>query len=323
MPDREAHLYARMLVLLVLHCTSRLSAIRSNSVHMLLAKSSPSGRRLEMARKEIADEALLERQATLVELPVMFSDEPDESSFDFDRWAAHRGSSRYGRLLLGILLGVTTRRISFTVLTLVAFSGLVGLYAQMSTMDPSLPEVQLPLTPFELTAPVLGLLLVFRTNTAYDRFDKGSDASWALTGQVRSVMRQLAVYTASPSFPASERQAAIEMVDAIGLLHGWLMEGYLRGEPLAGEQLALLRLTLGDRVSRSRIDRLPDGLTPAAALAALSMGLMRRLPSLEVNERIAVDAELTGVTTELADCEKLLRTPIPLGYTRYSVRVCP
>lgn len=35
---------------------------------------------------------------------------------------------------------------------------------------------------------------------------------------------------------------------------------------------------------------------------------------------IAIDSQLTGVTNSLGVCEKLLRTPIPLGYTRYSVR---
>ena len=48
-----------------------------------------------------------------------------------------------------------------------------------------------------------------------------------------------------------------------------------------------------------------------AALAELSM---------TDQERIALDDELAVVTCALAKCEKMLRTPIPLGYTRYSVR---
>ena len=47
---------------------------------------------------------------------------------------------------------------------------------------------------------------------------------------------------------------------------------------------------------------------------------MNRLPSIEVNERIAVDGQLSELTQSLGQCEKLLRTPIPLGYTRYAVR---
>lgn len=70
---------------------------------------------------------------------------------------------------------MTSRRISATVLALLIFSAAVDGYAKLAASDPNLPEFVLPLTPFELTAPVLGLLLVFRTNTAYERFNAGCD----------------------------------------------------------------------------------------------------------------------------------------------------
>ena len=69
----------------------------------------------------------------------------------------------------------------------------------------------------------------------------------------------------------------------------------------------------------SRIARQPR-LTPYLAISAISLGMSQRLPSLTDQERIAVDDELDRITSSLAKCEKLLRTPIPLGYTRYSVR---
>jgi predicted membrane chloride channel (bestrophin family) len=101
---------------------------------------------------------------------------------------------------------VTTRRISGTVSALFVFSAAVDSYAKLAASDPNLPEFVLPLTPFELTAPVLGLLLVFRTNTAYERFNRGSDASWEVTGRFRSVVRQLVMYSAAPSVPEKERE---------------------------------------------------------------------------------------------------------------------
>ena len=45
-----------------------------------------------------------------------------------------------------------------------------------------------------------------------------------------------------------------------------------------------------------------------------------RLPSLTDQERIALDESLAAVSGDLGKCESFLRTPIPLGYTRYSVR---
>ena len=46
----------------------------------------------------------------------------------------------------------------------------------------------------------------------------------------------------------------------------------------------------------------------------------RRLPGLTDQEQIALDDALASVSTSLAKCEEILATPIPLGYTRYSVR---
>jgi hypothetical protein len=89
----------------------------------------------------------------------------------------------------------------------------------------------------------------------------------------------------------------------------------------------LLRTALGVRSADeasggeelSRLARQPR-LTPYLAISAISLGMSQRLPSLTDQERIAVDDELDRITCSLAKCEKLLRTPIPLGYTRYSVR---
>ena len=52
----------------------------------------------------------------------------------------------------------------------------------------------------------------------------------------------------------------------------------------------------------------------------LALQASQRLPSLTDQEHIALDDCFSSVTCALAKCERLLRTPIPLGYTRYSVR---
>ena len=133
----------------------------------------------------LSEEFDLEKKATLVELPVFFGTDKPEQFFDFDRWKLHKSQTRYASLLLGIFFGITTKRIALTVALLTAFSGGVGLYNAFAASAPEWPELALPLTPFELTVPVLGLLLVFRTNSAYERFDSGNHKAWEITGQVR------------------------------------------------------------------------------------------------------------------------------------------
>lgn len=286
-------------------------------------------------REALVKEAQLEIRATLVELPVMFTEDKPGASFDFDRWGQHRSSSRYLRLLVGVLLGVTTRRISGIVSLLVTWSAMVDAYSKMAAVAPSLPEFALPLTPFELTAPVLGLLLVFRTNTAYERFNVGSDASWAVTSQLRSLVRQLIVYSTAPTVTSAEREAAFELIDAFVMLHGWLMTSYLREQEVAGgasDPSAVLRLALWGDSDAHHLGEGPAGeglageglagesLTPWLSITTLAYAMMVRLPSIEASRHSAMDYELTELTRSLGTCERLLRTPIPLGYTRYSVR---
>jgi hypothetical protein len=179
----------------------------------MLRESKKSRRLARRAKRSLVDQYEPESTDAVVELPVMFTDERESQSFDHNRWMVHRSPRRYGRLLLGTFIGVTTKRISVTVSALFLFSAAVDVYSKLSSSNPNLPEFVLPITPFELTAPVLGLLLVFRTNTAYERFNTGSDASWEVTGRFRSVVRQLIAYSAAPAVPAAEREVRKENQD--------------------------------------------------------------------------------------------------------------
>eukprot|EP00908_Phaeocystis_cordata_P025869 Transcript_8347.p1 GENE.Transcript_8347~~Transcript_8347.p1 ORF type:complete len:428 (-),score=139.03 Transcript_8347:221-1504(-) len=308
----------------------------------LLPRATP---RHECPRCSFADdffqEARLVRGSTaLVEQPVFFDSTDGAAPFDVERWQTHRSNSRYAFLLPGILVGATTKRISAVVAGLVVFSALVGVYNDQAaggseTALGFLPIVQLPLTPFELTAPVLGLLLVFRTDTANGRFNDGCSAVWEISSALRSLVRKLVAWTGSEKSTDAERAAALDLIDATLLLHGWIMGSYLRGKPLkAAQEAQLLRFAKGfsakpsarsgeAQASRGRGDFLRDEFvpsTPYLAITAISLGVAKRLPSLTDQELVGIDEELGKVDAALGKCEKLLRAPIPLGYTRYSVR---
>ena len=288
---------------------------------------------LEDIRLQISAETKFVRGAGgLVEQPVFF-DGGEDTPFDMARWEIHRSSNRYGRLIPGILVGATTRRIASTVAGFVVFAALVGVYNGMAmsgsaetTLGFALPPIQLPLTPFELTSPVLGLLLVFRTDAATDRFNTGCEAVWEITSSHRSIIRKLVAWTSRESSTDAERDAARSLIAGCLLLHDWIMCSYLRGRPLkASQEAQLLKYAAGrDDVQRVNVmNELIDGQvarTPYLAITALSLGACRRLPSLTDQEQVSIDEEFGVITKALGECETLLRTPIPLGYTRYSVR---
>jgi predicted membrane chloride channel (bestrophin family) len=210
------------------------------------------------------------------------------------------------------------------------------------------PELQLPLTPFELTAPVLGLLLVFRTDTAYERFNEGSQLAWEMTASMRTFIRRLRSYTST--FSEGEQGAASEIIEASCLLHGFILNSWLRDTPLIASgadidgrtkfELQELQSRRSRRVQaevigkalgvsqigadgENRFENLAgnvDSVSPYVCFEAIALGVSQRLPSLTDQEAIAIDDGVASVSTHLACCEKLVSTPIPLGYTRSTVR---
>ena len=124
--------------------------------------------------------------------------------------------------------------------------------------------------------------------------------------------------TSAPHVGASERSAAEELTTALLLFHQWVMNEHLRvngGVPKPHTDL--LRHALG--TGADRLEAL-GSLSPYTGLEAISLGTRQRLPSLTDQELVGIDEELGKVDVALGRCEKLLRAPIPLGYTRYSVR---
>lgn len=237
------------------------------------------------------------------------------SSRDFDsaRWKKHASLTRYGREVIGLFLGTTTRRILPILVMLGIFATLVEAYSYLSARNSQLPEFNLPAAPFELTAPLLGLLLVFRTNSSYERFAAGSRAVHSISGNLQDLLRQLLTWT-SDGRPRATSEVA-HICDLVVLYHRWLCTDYLlmgqHPEGKGKESRASLNRRLG------RADAAP--LTPALVHLALSWE-MNRVPYLELPQRQGLETTLVRVNAELNVCCQLLRTPIPLAYTRSLLR---
>lgn len=231
--------------------------------------------------------------------------------FNHKQWRKHASSARFLRDLPGLLFGLTTARVLPIISLLVVFSSVVELYSFVAARNASVPEIQLPAAPFEFTAPLLGLLLVFRTNASYVRYAKATTVIHEITGDLRSLVRQLLTW----SDGETERPAAVDrIIDQIEAYHCWLLTGYLVMEegPEGGGARAALNAHLG---------RPPEAsLTPAQVHVLLSWEF-NHLPHMTVFQRKDLDqCLLVGITRRLATCEQLLRTPIPLAYTRSLLR---
>merc|ERR1712238_56459 len=60
--------------------------------------------------------------------------------------------------------------------------------------------------------------------------------------------------------------------------------------------------------------------SPSGLINTVTLGIFSRMPSLDPQESVMLEEQFTQIISSLGTCEKLLRTPIPLGYTRYAVR---
>lgn len=189
----------------------------------------------------------------------------------------------------------------------------------------------MPMTPFNITSATLGLLLVFRTNVSYARWDEARKM-WGLmvnrtrygngtlkTSAIgihltimlmlcnRDMNRQYAAYFPPPS--ASEKRAFMQRWTVAFV---YSLKCHLREK---GDLSACLK----DQLREDELEELlASPHKPLYALQALAAGVAGSGANSYIKG--VMDQNLTQMEDVLGGCERLLRTPIPLSYTRHTTR---
>lgn len=195
---------------------------------------------------------------------------------------------------------------SYSIQVLLKRVGYVSLYGILLTLiDQHVVDIHVPIdgTLFSLLGITLSLLLVFRTNTAYDRFWEGR-RQW---GSLINYSRNLAVLLDAllPDEATGNR-----LFFARGLSNFALaLKGHLR----TGVDFAEL-----DDMGHDEVQTLPQYAHVPSRIAAL---LMRRFQVLR-QDAIVTDADLITIRLyhqALLDitgsCERIKKTPIPFSYS--------
>ena len=168
-------------------------------------------------------------------------------------------------------------------------------------------KVSLPILGSIIPNIVLGLLLVFRTNTAYERFWEGRKAWGMLLNTVRNLSRQMLV--AIEEIEPSDRQAkiaAVKLLPAFAIA----LKLHLRSEPINAE--------LEVNLSPEQFDSLKSMNHPPLEIAFwISRYLQKQSKQGKLDRYQLVDmTQLLHQTIDVAGiCERILRTPIPLAYS--------
>ncbi|KAL4856957.1 hypothetical protein ACK3TF_002657 [Chlorella vulgaris] len=230
--------------------------------------------------------------------------------FDFERWKTHRSSSRYLRHVLGmrdskIILGLAPPL--FYVMTLTTAVAVYGTLAQDGVV-PALPDLKFASAPFGLTSFALSLLLVFRTNTSYQRWDEARKMWGSMVNRSRDFTRQALGYV-----PESQPELRSMLVRWSAAYPRALMCHLRPNENIAEEVKDILK---PEEVKALVLTAcLKSAQLPAAVTSnSDATGCVPAGAAYRMDENLTVYSDVTG------GCERILRTPIPLSYTRHTSR---
>lgn len=168
-------------------------------------------------------------------------------------------------------------------------------------------KVSLPILGSIIPNIVLGLLLVFRTNTAYERFWEGRKAWGTLVNTVRNLSRQILVAISEQQ--PRDRQAkvaAVKLLPAFAIA----LKLHLRSEPVNAE--------LEANLSSEQFHRLKTMNHPPLEIAFWISSYLQEQAQQDKLDRYQLSdmVQLLNYMIDVAGiCERILRTPIPLAYS--------
>jgi ion channel-forming bestrophin family protein len=153
---------------------------------------------------------------------------------------------------------------------------------------------------------VLGLLLVFRTNTAYERFWEGRKAWGTIVNDIRNLSRLIwvAINENSP-LERQEKEQALNLLVAFAIA----TKLHLRSQPVDDSIAKLLsslqfaKLQVSGNPPLEIAFWISDYLQAQHEQGRISLYQMNQLQHI-----------LNGMVDMLGACERILRTPIPLAY---------
>ena len=176
-----------------------------------------------------------------------------------------------------------------------------------------MPVPQISSMTFTVIGIILGLLLVFRTNTAYDRYWEGRK----MWGVLSNTSRTLAMETMS--FISSDHPDS-------GKLKRDILNLIIAFPILARQRLNFIKdlKAVETFLTPSQIERLDKSAHPA--VAALTMITQRiaesvRLNILPVHLAPTLDSRVATLSDTLGACERIRNTPIPIAYVLHLKRM--
>jgi len=264
--------------------------------------------------------------------------------YTHNEWVKHRSSDRFVNNISTLVYSGIYKNIGKEVLAtssvavfVWAWNMLVGGYEDFSGVmhDPLISSklasaVGLPLTIFTTLSPSLGLLLVFRTNTSYNRWDEARKF-WGLNiNHTRDLNRMAAAWygnDSNPGSPLAPKQTAREidpvereyLLGQVSLFTWAFVRSMKRHLSPPDEDEEDYIAELKSRLTQEQADAIISAAhRPNRALYDLSVAIeklpMHFMRKNEINKNLSIFEDTLGGS------ERLLSSPVPLFYSRHTAR---
>lgn len=151
---------------------------------------------------------------------------------------------------------------------------------------------------------IMGLLLVFRTNSAYDRWWEGRKQWGALVNQTRNLALKC------EAFFKSKEDVNYKRIHSLIVAYPYAAKEHLR----KGVDVHKLELDEELKERLKRFKHKPNGI---ASLIYEELNSALNNKNITGEQLIIIDQELKEFTNVIGACERIRNTPIPFSYTLF------
>jgi predicted membrane chloride channel (bestrophin family) len=267
--------------------------------------------------------------------------------YTHDDWVRHRSPDRFGNNLSTLFNSGIYKQVANEVFATTAVATFVFLWNMIAGGYTDLAGVQhgpiidsplaqmvgLPMTAFTILTPSLGLLLVFRTNTSYGRWDEARKM-WGLNiNHTRDLNRMATAWYGNEgnmdsvafmggdipySQPIDPVQRAYDL-GQVSLFTWAFVRSMKRHLSPPEEDEEDFKAELRARLTPEQAENIINAAhRPNRALFDLSVAI-ENLP-MHFLRKNAINTNLSIFEDTLGGCERLLSSPVPLFYSRHTAR---
>ncbi|CAJ1964542.1 unnamed protein product [Cylindrotheca closterium] len=181
-------------------------------------------------------------------------------------------------------------------------------------LAPFLPPLELPIIAWSLTTSALGLLLAFRTNVSYARWNEGRTAWGKVINDSRSIARMACIW--SKSYKSINDESLQRLGDAICSFSRSLMNRTLPPQEDEANFVMYTYKKIKDQAYAKTLRQAKH--RPTAALAELTSAIV----DFQLNplHQVEVEHAVTGLCDALGASERIFTSPIPRFYPRHTSR---